>query len=201
MTPLLGKEGKQFVLERMGRLSEDFKAIVQATQANDILQTDVFDSQPFACTSQHRVVLIGDAAHPVVHHFGQGACLAIEDAVRLAQCLALEAQGQALTRDRLEKALAAFNAPWARARAWGLMYISRWCGDLYMGNTWLHNAVLELCLSWPLRLVATAVMRHLLFSAQRDLRGFSRRQLQAGRGDTAPTAAAGPAFDSDGFLA
>ena len=33
-----------------------------------------------------RVALIGDAAHAMVHHFGQGACMAIEDSFRLAMC-------------------------------------------------------------------------------------------------------------------
>jgi 2-polyprenyl-6-methoxyphenol hydroxylase-like FAD-dependent oxidoreductase len=34
-----------------------------------------------------RVALLGDAAHPISPNFGQGACLAIEDAVVLAACL------------------------------------------------------------------------------------------------------------------
>jgi 2-polyprenyl-6-methoxyphenol hydroxylase-like FAD-dependent oxidoreductase len=34
-----------------------------------------------------RVAILGDAAHPVSPNFGQGACLAIEDAVVLASCL------------------------------------------------------------------------------------------------------------------
>ena len=34
-----------------------------------------------------RVALLGDAAHPISPNFGQGACLAIEDAVVLASCL------------------------------------------------------------------------------------------------------------------
>ena len=34
-----------------------------------------------------RVAILGDAAHPISPNFGQGACLAIEDAVVLASCL------------------------------------------------------------------------------------------------------------------
>jgi len=34
-----------------------------------------------------RVAILGDAAHPISPNFGQGACLAIEDAVVLAACL------------------------------------------------------------------------------------------------------------------
>jgi 2-polyprenyl-6-methoxyphenol hydroxylase-like FAD-dependent oxidoreductase len=38
-----------------------------------------------------RVAILGDAAHPVSPNFGQGACLAIEDAVVLASCLQAQA--------------------------------------------------------------------------------------------------------------
>jgi 2-polyprenyl-6-methoxyphenol hydroxylase-like FAD-dependent oxidoreductase len=34
-----------------------------------------------------RIAMLGDAAHPISPNFGQGACLAIEDAVVLAACL------------------------------------------------------------------------------------------------------------------
>ena len=34
-----------------------------------------------------RVAILGDAAHPISPNFGQGACLAIEDAIVLASCL------------------------------------------------------------------------------------------------------------------
>jgi len=34
-----------------------------------------------------RVAVLGDAAHPISPNFGQGACLAIEDAIVLASCL------------------------------------------------------------------------------------------------------------------
>lgn len=54
----------------------------------DIIQTDVYDATPWPPTFVgDRVVLIGDAAHPVVHHFGQGACMAFEDAVLLVEQL------------------------------------------------------------------------------------------------------------------
>jgi 2-polyprenyl-6-methoxyphenol hydroxylase-like FAD-dependent oxidoreductase len=34
-----------------------------------------------------RVALLGDAAHPMLQYFAQGACMAMEDAVALAHCL------------------------------------------------------------------------------------------------------------------
>jgi 2-polyprenyl-6-methoxyphenol hydroxylase-like FAD-dependent oxidoreductase len=57
-----------------------------------------------------RVVLVGDAAHAVAPHAGQGASLALEDTVVLARCLrdisdpvAAFAQYQALRQDRVER--------------------------------------------------------------------------------------------------
>jgi salicylate hydroxylase len=46
------------------------------------------DRDPVARWSQGRVALLGDAAHPMLPYLAQGACMAAEDAVCLAQCLA-----------------------------------------------------------------------------------------------------------------
>jgi 2-polyprenyl-6-methoxyphenol hydroxylase-like FAD-dependent oxidoreductase len=63
------------------------EALIQATPPEAILRTDIFDRRPAARWSEGRVVLLGDAAHPMTPNLGQGACQAIEDAVVLAQCL------------------------------------------------------------------------------------------------------------------
>lgn len=68
----------------------------------------VYDMPPLPAWSRGRVVLMGDAAHAVGPHAGQGASMAIEDAVVLSACLdaaetpaAAFAQFEALRRDRL----------------------------------------------------------------------------------------------------
>jgi salicylate hydroxylase len=48
----------------------------------------LFDPQPLLQWSTARTALLGDAAHPILPFLAQGAVLAIEDAVVLAQCLA-----------------------------------------------------------------------------------------------------------------
>ncbi|MFA6116734.1 MAG: NAD(P)/FAD-dependent oxidoreductase [Sphingomonas sp.] len=59
----------------------------------------VFDMPNLPRWSKGRVVLIGDAAHAVGPHAGQGASMAIEDAIVLAACLHDEAElGQAFHR-------------------------------------------------------------------------------------------------------
>lgn len=49
----------------------------------------IADRAPRRGWSKGRVVLTGDAAHATLQSLAQGACMAIEDAVVLAQCLAL----------------------------------------------------------------------------------------------------------------
>jgi salicylate hydroxylase len=46
------------------------------------------DREPIRNWSQGRVTLLGDAAHPMLQYVAQGACMAMEDAVCLADCLA-----------------------------------------------------------------------------------------------------------------
>jgi salicylate hydroxylase len=51
----------------------------------------LFDRPPMAAASEHargRIALVGDAAHPMRPYLAQGAGMAIEDAVALADCLA-----------------------------------------------------------------------------------------------------------------
>lgn len=48
----------------------------------------ICDRDPVEGWTDGRVVLLGDAAHPMLQYFAQGACMAIEDAVVLAQELA-----------------------------------------------------------------------------------------------------------------
>jgi salicylate hydroxylase len=60
------------------------------------------DRDPIANWRDGRVVLLGDAAHPTLQYYAQGACMAIEDGVCLA--LLLERHG-----DDVEKAFAEYN--------------------------------------------------------------------------------------------
>lgn len=47
----------------------------------------LFDRDPLPLWSSGRVVLLGDACHPMKPHMGQGAAMAIEDAIILVRCL------------------------------------------------------------------------------------------------------------------
>jgi salicylate hydroxylase len=58
----------------------------------------VLDRAPLPRWVRGRVGLLGDAAHPMLPFFAQGAGQAIEDAAALAACLAAEAPARALAR-------------------------------------------------------------------------------------------------------
>lgn len=71
-----------------------------------------FDVPTLPYWSRGRVILIGDAAHAVTPHSGQGASMALEDALVLAACIDAEAtpesafyRFEALRRDRVEAAV------------------------------------------------------------------------------------------------
>ncbi|MEV8536633.1 FAD-dependent monooxygenase [Streptomyces sp. NPDC051211] len=53
----------------------------------------LYDREALACWSTARTTLLGDAAHPMLPHHGQGASQALEDAVALAGCLTREPDG------------------------------------------------------------------------------------------------------------
>jgi 6-hydroxynicotinate 3-monooxygenase len=47
----------------------------------------VLEREPFPFWSRGRIVLLGDACHPMAPHMGQGAAMAFEDAVVLFRCI------------------------------------------------------------------------------------------------------------------
>ncbi|MCI2237553.1 FAD-dependent monooxygenase [Paenibacillus sp. TRM 82003] len=91
---------------RFGRWHEPVPALLAAIEPGTVLRHDVHDLPPGA-TALHRgrTALVGDAGHAMEPNLGQGACLALEDAVVLAH--ALEAEGSvpsALSRYDRERA-------------------------------------------------------------------------------------------------
>lgn len=56
--------------------------------ATDLRKWPLFERPPCERWHQGRVVMLGDASHPMRPHMAQGAAMAIEDAVTLVRCLA-----------------------------------------------------------------------------------------------------------------
>jgi 2-polyprenyl-6-methoxyphenol hydroxylase-like FAD-dependent oxidoreductase len=87
------------LMARFGSWHQPVAAIIAATPPDRILRTDIYDREPIERWHAGRVVLIGDAAHPMTPNLGQGAGQAIEDAVVLDTCLAAASSvDDALTR-------------------------------------------------------------------------------------------------------
>lgn len=67
------------------RFDATFRAIAAAT--TDLRSDELVDRDPIAWWGRGRVTLLGDAAHPLLPHTGQGAAQAMVDAVTLANTL------------------------------------------------------------------------------------------------------------------
>ncbi len=74
-------------LAALAGFSEPFVQALHLTSEAAILRHDVYDRAPLLHWGEGRVTMLGDACHPMTPNLGQGACMAIEDAVVLARCL------------------------------------------------------------------------------------------------------------------
>lgn len=71
----------------MTRLDDLFRTVVRGTRPDDMRLDRLFDRDPIVTWGQGNVTLLGDAAHPMLPHTGQGAAQALEDAVALGLVL------------------------------------------------------------------------------------------------------------------
>lgn len=58
-------------------------SLLAATAEGDVLRNDLYDRAPARRWAQGPIVLVGDAAHPMRPHLGQGGCQGLEDAAIL----------------------------------------------------------------------------------------------------------------------
>lgn len=128
--------------------------LLEATPAESILCHPIADLEPQRHSSvANRVVLLGDAAHPLTPNLGQGAAMALEDAWELAAALAATAS--------VAPALHRFEAARSR-RVRKIWAASRFMGRLIL----LSHPVAVFLRNWMLRLtpepLASRNMRSLL---------------------------------------
>jgi 2-polyprenyl-6-methoxyphenol hydroxylase-like FAD-dependent oxidoreductase len=79
-----------FMRRCFGSWHDPISELLDRTEADACFATPVYLRPPPSWLFRGRVVLIGDAAHPMTPDLGQGACQAIEDAVVLAECVSTE---------------------------------------------------------------------------------------------------------------
>ncbi len=101
----------------------DVQAILQACP--EVYKWALFEREPLARWSEARVVLLGDACHPMTPYMAQGAASALEDAAILARCL------QGVEQDGVQAAFALYEAV-RKPRASAIQSNSS-------ANTWLRG--------------------------------------------------------------
>jgi len=73
----------------------DVVDLMRAADGSQFFKWALYDREPVSKWVGKRVVLIGDAAHPMLPFLGMGAAFALEDAVILGRCLEKEAEIEA----------------------------------------------------------------------------------------------------------
>jgi 2-polyprenyl-6-methoxyphenol hydroxylase-like FAD-dependent oxidoreductase len=130
--------------------------MLAATDPHDVLRNDLYERSPAGRWAAGPLVLVGDAAHPMRPHLGQGGCQALEDAAVLGAMVELGAD--------LPSAVSAFES-FRRARVRGVVRESRMIGQLVN----LRPALLSAAVSRATVLMPEAVMtRHLATIAARS---------------------------------
>ncbi len=76
-----------YLRAKYGAWAPPIPALLRATDPTDVLRTDLYDRDPARQWARGPVVVVGDAAHPMRPHLGQGGCQGLEDAATLAHCV------------------------------------------------------------------------------------------------------------------
>lgn len=98
-TPELTRE---MLLETLDGFDERIVRVAEELDLSQVTSRAVFDIDPVDTWHSDSVTLLGDAAHAMLHHQGQGANSAIQDAGALAEIL--------VAADSVKDALATFQA-------------------------------------------------------------------------------------------
>lgn len=79
-------------LFRISDLVDNFKSytypipeMLRDTSDTDLIWSDIVDLKPISQYAHNRILLLGDAAHATTPNLGQGACMAMEDALFVAE--------------------------------------------------------------------------------------------------------------------
>ncbi len=73
-----------YLRAKLAHWAEPIPSILASTAPGEVLRDDLYDRAPARRWAHGPVVLVGDAAHPMRPHLGQGGCQGLEDAAILA---------------------------------------------------------------------------------------------------------------------
>jgi 2-polyprenyl-6-methoxyphenol hydroxylase-like FAD-dependent oxidoreductase len=117
-------------IEELANLYRDFHPevlqLIRAVPPNALFKWGLRDREPLQQYSKGRVTTLGDAAHPMTPFLGQGACIAIEDAMVLGRAFA--------AADTFEEAFRIYENT-RKERANGVQLASRQQADENQGVT------------------------------------------------------------------
>lgn len=164
---------KNYILNKAPNLSKNFKNIILNTNAKNIIQTEVCDMGIWNKKGDNNVVLIGDACCPMVHHLGQGACMAIEDAILIVYCLD-KFYDKENHKKSLKKVINYFLIK--KWKGYILCYISKFVGYLFTHNNFFLNGLLKLMLLWPFRLIIVYILKFFILDTNKGLRHYLKNQ-------------------------
>lgn len=91
------------ILSEFAEFHDEVQAVLQTIPPDSSYKWGMFVRKPLFRWSSGRVTLLGDAAHGMLNFLGQGAAMAIEDAMVLARCIK-ESDDHAEAFTRYEKA-------------------------------------------------------------------------------------------------
>ena len=114
------EEVKSRILHELADWDESFRAMVEATPAEQIWEGPICDRPPLTHWSQGRVTLLGDAAHPMAPALAQGANTTFEDAYELQECFSQSANLQEALTNYEQRRIERTKIIQARS-AWGEM--------------------------------------------------------------------------------
>src|SRR6185437_16206559 len=123
-TPVPVEERHALLLKRCAGWPFILEQAIRGTPEEAILHNDLVDRAPIQRYARGPLALMGDAAHPTTPNLGQGANMAIDDAIVLARALhqerSLDDAWARYHRERLERTQLIVK------RSWGFGRLCRW---------------------------------------------------------------------------
>jgi 2-polyprenyl-6-methoxyphenol hydroxylase-like FAD-dependent oxidoreductase len=145
-----------YLKARFASWADPIPAVLDATDPDEVLRNDLHDRDQARQWSRGPVVVVGDAAHPMRPHLGQGGCQGLEDAAILA--------GFVDRSDDLAAAFARFAA-FRRPRVRSLIRESAMIGQIVnLRPTFLSGLAIRATVLAP----ETLLTRHLAAVAARS---------------------------------
>ncbi len=118
--PLMREYRVTNLIDHFGGFHSPVREILEHTREEQLIWNDIFDIKPISKFAFGKIVLMGDAAHATTPNMGQGACLAIEDAVILANAIAdshsVEGAFIIFEQKRIKRTTAVVNDSWKLGR-------------------------------------------------------------------------------------